>query len=70
MAEGTALRFDLTDMRLFLTVVERGSLTRAAQAINLALACVSARVSGMEFAFEAPLLERNRRGVRTTAAGP
>ena len=69
MAEGTALRFDLTDLRLFLTVVEQGSLTRAAQAINLALASVSERVSGMESAFGAPLLERNRRGVRTTAAG-
>jgi DNA-binding transcriptional LysR family regulator len=69
MAEGTALRFDLTDMRLFLTVVEQGSLTRAAQAMNLALASVSERVSGMEFAFGAPLLVRTRRGVQTTAAG-
>lgn len=63
------MRFDLTDMRLFLTVVEQGSLTQAAQAINLALASVSERVSGMESALGAPLLERNRRGVRTTAAG-
>jgi molybdate transport repressor ModE-like protein len=69
MSEGAALRFDLTDMRLFLTVVERGSLTQAAQAANLALASVSERVSGMEAALGAPLLERNRRGVRTTAAG-
>src|ERR1700733_15073889 len=69
MAEGTALRFDLTDIRLFLTVVEQGSLTRASRAMNLALASVSERVSGMESAFGAPLLERNRRGVRTTAAG-
>jgi DNA-binding transcriptional LysR family regulator len=69
MAEGPALRFDLTDLRLFLTVVEQGSLTRGAQAMNLALASVSERVSGMESAFGAPLLERNRRGVRTTAAG-
>lgn len=63
------MRFDLTDMRLFLTVVEEGSLTQAAQAINLALASVSERVSGMESALGAPLLERNHRGVRTTAAG-
>jgi molybdate transport repressor ModE-like protein len=69
MAEGTAPRFDLTDLRLFLTVVEQGSLTRAAQAMNLALASVSERISGMEAAFGTPLLERNRRGVRTTAAG-
>jgi DNA-binding transcriptional LysR family regulator len=69
MAEGTILRFDLTDLRLFLTVVERGSLTHGAQAMNLALASVSERVAGMESALGAPLLERNRRGVRPTAAG-
>lgn len=69
MTEGTILRFDLTDLRLFLTVVEQGSLTQGAQAMNLALASVSERVSGMESALGAPLLERTRRGVRTTAAG-
>lgn len=63
------MRFDLTDMRLFLTVVEHGSLTQGAQAMNLALASVSERVSGMESALGAPLLERTRWGVRPTAAG-
>ena len=48
--EGTikSMRFDLTDMRLFLTVVERGSLTEGARAMHLALASVSERVAGME----------------------
>jgi DNA-binding transcriptional LysR family regulator len=63
------MRFDLTDLRLFLTVVERGSLTRGAGAMHLALASVSERISGMEALLGAPLLERNRRGVRVTAAG-
>ncbi|MCX4163528.1 MULTISPECIES: LysR family transcriptional regulator [Paraburkholderia] len=63
------MRFDLTDMRLFLTVVEHGSLTQGAQAMNLALASVSERISGMESALGAPLLERTRRGIRPTAAG-
>ncbi|MGO4325783.1 LysR substrate-binding domain-containing protein [Cupriavidus sp. 2TAF22] len=63
------MRFDLTDMRLFLSVVEQGSLTAGAQAVNLALASASERVSGMEAALGAPLLERTRRGVHTTAAG-
>jgi DNA-binding transcriptional LysR family regulator len=65
----TAMRFDLTDMRLFLTVVERGSLTEGARAMHLALASVSERIAGMENALGAPLLERNRRGVRATPAG-
>jgi len=63
------MRFDLTDMRLFLTVVECGSLTQGARAMHLALASVSERIAGMEEALGAPLLERNRRGVRATAAG-
>jgi DNA-binding transcriptional LysR family regulator len=67
--DGLPLRFDLTDIRLFLSVVEHGSLTRGAEFMNLALASVSERVSGMEAALGAPLLERSRRGVRTTAAG-
>jgi molybdate transport repressor ModE-like protein len=63
------MRFDLTDMRLFLSVVECGSLTQGARAMHLALASVSERIAGMEEALGAPLLERNRRGVRATAAG-
>lgn len=63
------MRFDLTDLRLFLTVVECGSLTQGGRTMHLALASVSERVAGMESALGAPLLERNRRGVRATAAG-
>lgn len=63
------MRFDLTDLRLFLTVVECGSLTHGARAMHLALASVSERIAGMEEVLGAPLLERNRRGVRATAAG-
>lgn len=67
--EGRKLRFDLTDIRLFLTVVEQGSLTKGAESMHLALASVSERISGMESSLGAQLLERNRRGVTTTAAG-
>jgi DNA-binding transcriptional LysR family regulator len=69
MQKGIAVRFDLTDMRLFVTVVECGSLTQGARAMHLALASVSERIAGMETELGAPLLERNRRGVRATAAG-
>lgn len=63
------MRFDLTDMRLFLTVVECGSITQGARVMHLALASASERIGGMEAALGTPLLERNRRGVSTTAAG-
>ena len=42
------MRFDLTDLRLFLTVAEQGSFTCRAAAMNLAFASVSHRVAGME----------------------
>jgi len=63
------MRFDLTDLRLFLSVVEQGSLTRGAQAMNLALASASERISGMEALLGAELLDRTPRGVKPTAAG-
>ncbi|CAG9209149.1 Transcriptional regulator, LysR family [Paraburkholderia tropica] len=63
------MRFDLTDLRLFLTVVECGSLTQGARSLHLALASISERIASMESTLGAPLLERNRRGVRPTAAG-
>lgn len=67
--EELILRFDLTDLRVFLTVVECGSLTQGARELHLALASVSERIKGMEEMLGAPLLERTHRGVRATAAG-
>ncbi|MBR0650641.1 LysR family transcriptional regulator [Roseomonas terrae] len=63
------MRFDLTDLRLFLAVVETGSITRGADRSALALPSASARVKGMEETLGAALLVRRRRGVEPTAAG-
>lgn len=63
------MRFDLADLRLFVTIVRQGSITRGAEAMNLALASASQRLSGMEAVIGTVLLERSRRGVRPTAAG-
>jgi len=64
-----SFRFDLTDLRLFLNVVEAGSITAGAEASQLALASASARVLAMEEALGAPLLHREARGVQPTAPG-
>ena len=64
-----AMRFDLTDLRLFLHVVEAASITHGASRANLALASASARIRGMEESLGVALLERERRGVRPTPAG-
>jgi DNA-binding transcriptional LysR family regulator len=63
------MRFDLTDLRLFIAVVEAGSISKGANAAHMALASASARVSGMEAVLGTALLERGRRGVMPTPAG-
>ena len=63
------MRFDLTDLRLFLQVVETSSITLGAQQANLALASASARIRGMEDTLGTTLLERGSRGVKPTPAG-
>ena len=63
------VRFDLTDMQLFLHVVEAGSITAGAERAHIALASASARVRGMEELLGMPLLVRGRRGVHPTPVG-
>ena len=63
------MRFDLVDLRLFVAIVEAGSISKGADAAHLALASASARVSGMEATLGTRLLTRSRRGVVPTAAG-
>lgn len=63
------MRFDMTDLRLFLHIVEAGSITAGADRANLALAAASTRIRGMEDELGAPLLERMRHGIEPTAAG-
>ena len=62
-------RFDLGDLRLFLHVVEAGSITRGAERIHLAIAAASARIRNMELALGTLLLHRQRQGVQPTPAG-
>ncbi|WP_411884547.1 LysR family transcriptional regulator [Polaromonas sp. YR568] len=63
------LRFDLIDLRLFLHVIDTGSITAGSKLSHLALASASARIRGMEDGLGVPLLERLRAGVKPTKAG-
>ncbi|TSJ61012.1 LysR family transcriptional regulator [Starkeya sp. 3C] len=63
------MRFDLGDLRLFLAVVDAGSITRGAAEAGLSLPAASERLRDMEAAGDVVLLERSRRGVRPTEAG-
>lgn len=61
--------FDLTDLRLFVNIVEAANITRGAAATHLALASASERVRDLELRLGTCLLDRERRGVRPTPAG-
>lgn len=63
------MRFDFTDLRLFLSVVDAGSITQGAARAHLALASASERLRGLEQDAGVPLLLRHARGVTTTDAG-
>lgn len=63
------MRFDFIDLRLVLHVADAASITHGAARAGMALASASERVRAMEETLGAPLFERQRRGVRLTAAG-
>jgi len=63
------MSFELTDLRLFLNVVETGSITSGAKNSFMALASASARIRGMEDTIGVTLFTRGRRGVSPTHAG-
>ena len=63
------MRFDLIDLRLFVNVVEAGTLTAGAERTHLSLPSASQRVLGMEEALGAALLVRRKSGVQPTEAG-
>lgn len=63
------MRYDLTDLRLFLAVADAGNLSRGAAQCHLAVSSASHRISRLESAFGASLLNRQARGVTLTEAG-
>lgn len=63
------MRFDLTDLRLFVNVCDAGTLTGGADRSHLALASASERIRSMEVSLGSPLLLRAPRGVHPTPAG-
>lgn len=62
-------RFDLVTLRLFVAVVDAGSLTAGAERFGLSLAATSKRMAELESHCGVALLERGQRGVVTTAEG-
>ena len=63
------VRFDIADLRLFLAVIEAGSITHGASDANLSLAAASERLRDMETHGGVQLLVRGPRGTVPTEAG-
>ncbi len=62
-------RFDLVSLRLFVGVVEAGSLTAGAGRFGISLAAASKRIAELEAHVGSALLERSKKGVVATSAG-
>lgn len=63
------MKFDLVDLRIFVSAIEGGSLTAAAGQNNIVVAAVSACLKKLEESFNLKLFERTGRGIRPTLAG-
>ncbi|KAB0480028.1 DNA-binding transcriptional regulator, LysR family [Pseudomonas reinekei] len=63
------MHFDLTDLRLYLNILDSGNITAGAARSHLSLAAASARIRAMEASLGTDFLQRGRRGVTPTPAG-
>jgi DNA-binding transcriptional LysR family regulator len=67
--ERTAQRLKLRDLRILMTVVECGTMGKAAEYLAVSQPVVSKTISDMEHAVGVRLLDRSQRGVVPTAYG-
>lgn len=63
------MRYELTDLRLFLEIAQAKNLTAAAAALFITTSAASYRLKNLEQALGTPLFERNSRGMELTQAG-
>lgn len=59
----------LSEMAIFVKVIEAGSLSKAAQAIGVSPSSISRSIARLELAIEEKLLERTTRKMRLTSTG-
>jgi len=62
-------RLKLQSLHVFMTVVQAGSMMKAAERLNTGQPNISRSIAELEHVLGVRLLERNRRGVQPTASG-
>lgn len=63
------MRIDPVSLRLFVAVMDTGTIAAAAEREHIAPSAVSRRLSDLEHVLGTPLLQRSNRGIEPTAAG-
>lgn len=63
------MHIDPLSLKLFVTIVEEGTIAAAAEREHIAASAVSKRISELEAFFNTPLLRRTNKGVIPTDAG-
>lgn len=63
------MKLDPVSLRLFVSVIEEGTIAAAARREHIAAAAVSKRLSELEALLDAQLLVRSNKGITPTAAG-
>ncbi|NMM78893.1 hypothetical protein B2J89_19800 [Acidovorax sp. SRB_24] len=62
-------RLDSTSARIFISIIEEGSISRAAARQNVVVSAISKRLSDLEKQLGVTLVERTATGVKPTSAG-
>jgi DNA-binding transcriptional LysR family regulator len=69
LSDRTGRRMKLQDPRVFMTVIQLGSMGKAAQSLNTSQPAVSKAIADLERALGVRLFDRHRRGIEATEYG-
>src|SRR6478672_2310493 len=69
LSERIGRRMKLQDLNVLMTVVEAGSMGRAAQRLNISQPAISRSIAELERALGVRLLDRHRQGIEATEYG-
>src|SRR5713101_3050427 len=69
LSDRVGRRMKLQDLRVFMTVMQLGSMGKAAQSLNISQPAVSKTIADLEHALGVRLFDRHRQGIEATEYG-